>query len=150
MGYLCYRCGQDRIIKNGVSSNGYQKYRCANCGHSFTSKTEYVGYQPRSTVSHSSTQAQSVQPHVQLSQAPPINNFQSPLPAAKSCKDKTTAIILAACGFIGIAGLHQFYVGKKAIGIAYLFTFGFFFIGTIIDIILLCTGKFKDSNGFVL
>lgn len=52
-------------------------------------------------------------------------------------KNKTTAIVLCCCGFFGIAGLHKFYEGKTTSGIVYLCTVGWFFIGTIIDLIAL-------------
>ena len=54
-------------------------------------------------------------------------------------KDKMLAIILCCIGFFGIGGIHKFYEGKVFMGIIYLLTCGFFFIGTIIDlIVLLC------------
>lgn len=35
----CYKCGSDEIIKNGKNANGYQRYRCKSCGHTFVSGT---------------------------------------------------------------------------------------------------------------
>lgn len=64
-----------------------------------------------------------------------------------SAKSKNTAILLASAGFIGIPGLHHFYSGNIGTGILYLFTGGLFYIGTIVDIINLASGKFRDSNG---
>ncbi len=52
-------------------------------------------------------------------------------------KSKTTAIVLCCLGFFGLAGLHKFYEGKILSGVLYLFTAGWFFIGTIIDLIAL-------------
>ncbi len=52
-------------------------------------------------------------------------------------KNKTTAILLCCLGFFGIAGLHKFYEGKIGSGVLYLFTVGWCFIGTIIDLIAL-------------
>lgn len=37
-------------------------------------------------------------------------------------------------GFVCVAGLHRFYLGKVGSGILYLFTLGFFFIGTFADL----------------
>lgn len=64
-----------------------------------------------------------------------------------SDKNKNTALVLCLIGFIGIAGLHEFYVGKIIHGIVYFLTFGFFFIGTIISLIAILTGNFKDNVG---
>lgn len=50
-------------------------------------------------------------------------------------KDKTTMLLLAAIGFLGVAGIHRIITGDLLLGILYLFTAGFCFIGTIIDII---------------
>lgn len=47
-------------------------------------------------------------------------------------KNKWVALIL--CLFLGFFGAHKFYEGKIGTGIIYLFTFGLFFVGVIIDI----------------
>lgn len=67
-----------------------------------------------------------------------------------SSKKKSVAITLCCLSFIGLSGLHRFYVGKKASGIAHLFTFGFFWIGTVIDLVSLSKGNFTDCNGLKL
>lgn len=46
-------------------------------------------------------------------------------------KNKWVAILL--CVFLGYFGAHKFYEGKRGRGMLYLFTFGLFFIGVIID-----------------
>ena len=51
-------------------------------------------------------------------------------------KELTPAYVLAVLGFaIPIAGLHRFYLGQPIMGLLFLFTFGFFGIGTLIDLI---------------
>lgn len=67
-------------------------------------------------------------------------------------KDKTTALILAI--FLGWLGVHRFYVGKIGTGILMLLvvfcSLGVGWIWTLIDIIMIATDKFKDSNGYPL
>jgi TM2 domain-containing membrane protein YozV len=57
------------------------------------------------------------------------------------------ALLLSGGMFLGIFGLHRFYVGKIGTGIVWLLTFGLFGIGQVIDISLICVGQFKDCNG---
>lgn len=49
---------------------------------------------------------------------------------------KTDQVLLGAIlGFFGIAGIQRFMVGQNGMGILFLLTGGFCFIGTIIDIV---------------
>lgn len=50
-------------------------------------------------------------------------------------KDETTTLILAVLGFVVVAGVHRFYLGQIGMGLAYLLTAGFCFIGTIVDLV---------------
>jgi TM2 domain-containing membrane protein YozV len=65
-----------------------------------------------------------------------------------SDKSKTTALLL--CYFIGPLGAHRFYTGKIGTGILMLLTFGGFGIWTIIDMITLITGQYRDKNNLPL
>ncbi len=62
-------------------------------------------------------------------------------------KEKETTLILSIIGFIGIAGIHRFYVGKIGTGLLWLFTGGFLGIGTIVDVIKIANGNFRDKKG---
>lgn len=50
-------------------------------------------------------------------------------------RDTTTVLLLTLLGFVVLAGLQRFYLGQVGMGIIYLVTAGFCFIGTIIDAI---------------
>ena len=60
---------------------------------------------------------------------------------------KEWLVMVLLCLFLGNFGIHRFYTGHKAIGIAQLLTFGGCGIWTLIDLILILIGSFKDANG---
>ena len=62
-------------------------------------------------------------------------------------KSKMTALILCCLGFFGIAGLHRMYIGKAGSGVLYLLTNGICLVGTIVDLIAILSGGFKDNFG---
>jgi len=64
-----------------------------------------------------------------------------------SDRSKNVALICCLLGFVGLGGIHQFYVGKIFWGILYLITGGFLFVGTILDLISILIGAFKDNTG---
>ena len=64
-----------------------------------------------------------------------------------SDKSKQTTLILCLLGFLGIGGIHDFYLGKFGAGIIKLFTMNWFMLGTILDLIKIASGGYKDNAG---
>lgn len=62
-------------------------------------------------------------------------------------KSKMVALILCIIGFFGVGGLHRMYVGKVGSGVLHFLTYGICGIGTIIDLISILSGGFRDSYG---
>jgi hypothetical protein len=58
------------------------------------------------------------------------NSLQSPV-------EKGTAYLFWCMNFVGLAGMHRFYLGKPISGALYLVTFGFFGIGQFFDLFLI-------------
>ncbi|MFK7888669.1 MAG: TM2 domain-containing protein [Gammaproteobacteria bacterium] len=54
------------------------------------------------------------------------------------------------CLFLGFLGVHRFYVGKIGTGILMLLTFGGLGIWSLIDLIVIICGNFKDKNGLAI
>ncbi|MCC8111229.1 MAG: TM2 domain-containing protein [Ruminococcus sp.] len=67
-----------------------------------------------------------------------------------SNKSKTVALILCVLEFFWIGGLHRFYVGKFWTGLLWICTGGFFYIGTVLDLIAIVSGSFDDKSGLPL
>lgn len=49
--------------------------------------------------------------------------------------------------FLGVFGVHRFYLGKIGTGIAMIFTLGGFGIWMLIDFIMAVSGQMRDKDG---
>jgi TM2 domain-containing membrane protein YozV len=62
-------------------------------------------------------------------------------------EQKSWMTTLLLCLFVGTLGVHRFYVGKTGSGVAQLLTVGGCGIWTLVDLIMILTGKFTDAQG---
>ena len=84
------------------------------------------------------------QPQIPMPPKPTVDQFGNPI----SPKSRVVAAILA--WFLGIFGIHRFYVGKVGTGIAMIFTLGGLGIWALIDFIMILVGSFRDKEGRLL
>jgi len=61
--------------------------------------------------------------------------------------DKSLVIAVVLWFFVGILGVHRFYLGHIGMGVLYFLTLGLCGIGLLIDGILFLTGGLKPKNG---
>ena len=72
------------------------------------------------------------------------------VPSNSEPSDKDFVITLLICVFLGGLGVHRFFVNKIGTGVLMLVTLGGLGLWWIIDIILIVTGSFEDSEGKVI
>ncbi len=60
--------------------------------------------------------------------------------------EKSWVVAYLLAWFLGVFGIHRFYLGKIASGIAQMLTFGGCLIWSLIDFICLSFNNFKDSE----
>ncbi|MBA4417356.1 MAG: hypothetical protein C0392_05540 [Syntrophus sp. (in: bacteria)] len=70
------------------------------------------------------------------------------LPEGSDQKDWLITLLL--CVFLGYLGIHRFYTGHIVTGVIQILTCGGCGIWTLIDLIMIATGSFKDKDGNVL
>jgi len=68
--------------------------------------------------------------------------------AATGQKSWIVALLLSF--FLGVLGVHRFYVGKIGTGILMLVTLGGLGVWALIDLITIAVGKFSDKQGLPL
>ena len=67
--------------------------------------------------------------------------------ATEQISDKGFVPAILLCFFLGVLGVHRFWVGKYLTGILMLLTLGGLGIWSLIDFIIIVTGNFTDAQG---
>jgi TM2 domain-containing membrane protein YozV len=52
--------------------------------------------------------------------------------------------------FLGVIGVHRFYIGKIGTGILMICTVGGAGVWWLVDFIMICCNKFVDKQGYIL
>ena len=60
---------------------------------------------------------------------------------------KSQLVALLLCIFVGVLGIHRFYLGYTGIGIIQLLTGGGLGVWTLVDLIMIITGDLKPKDG---
>lgn len=66
---------------------------------------------------------------------------------SQQISDKGFVPTILLCFFLGIFGVHRFYVGKIGTGLLMLVTLGGLGIWSLIDFIIIVCGNFTDKQG---
>ena len=61
--------------------------------------------------------------------------------------DKSRLAAALLCWFVGVLGIHRFYVGKIGTGIAMIVTCGGLGVWALVDLVVILLGSFRDENG---
>jgi len=92
-------------------------------------------------------------PQAQAPTAPAISAAFVPVThdaAGNPVSDRSRLAAALLCFFVGVLGVHRFYVGKVGTGILMLVTFGGLGIWALIDLIIILVGTFRDKQDRVL
>ena len=68
-------------------------------------------------------------------------------PMTQTASEKGFVPTLLLCFFLGMLGVHRFYVGKIGTGLLQLVTFGGLGIWVMVDFIMIAVGSFTDADG---
>lgn len=121
----------------GNSSSGTYSYGTGAASASAASDA-YSASSSASSVSTASSGSSVSDPYSSGSNSSNFYSYTSFKPSAGSrLKPKNKWVSFFLCIFFGMIGAHKFYEGKILMGIAYLFTLGFFSIGVFVDLFLI-------------
>jgi TM2 domain-containing membrane protein YozV len=74
-------------------------------------------------------------------------NIQNKVNVSRTSDDRSIFVAVVLWFFLGLLGVHRFYLGHNGMGILYLFTGALCGLGWIIDGLLFLTGGLQPKNG---
>lgn len=78
---------------------------------------------------------------------PKVNEKEDAVESSGSGSGKSQLVALLLVIFVGVLGIHRFYLGYTLIGVIQLLTLGGCGIWSLIDLIMIITGDLKPMNG---
>lgn len=72
-------------------------------------------------------------------------SYPTPMIGGHGVYSSGTAYLLWCAGIFGFCGIHRFYLKKPVTGVIWLLTLGLFFIGQLIDLLLI-PGMVDNAN----
>lgn len=78
-----------------------------------------------------------------------MTTYAQPAAILPHMRSLTVSYLLAALGFLGVSGVHRFYMGKPITGIIWFLTGGLFMLGTIYDLITM-ESQVREANRYAL
>ena len=123
----CPNCGQEVA---------YGSQYCAACGTQLTWQSQQ---QPP-------PQQPYQQPYQQQYQQGPMQRFPGQY-TNRSVSPKSRLAVTLLAFFLGVLGVHNFYLGKILFGVLQLLTAGGFGIWALIDFVMALCGVMKDRDG---
>lgn len=135
-------------IKIVVDDRDNGERKCAYCGNILTPDDAFCSHCGRQTYGDAAQQAREAQQRSMQNTAYQQPQYRStPIgPDGRPLKSKVTSLIL--CALFGWCGAHRFYEGKIATALMWMFTFGFYGIGWLVDLIIIATrpGRYYDPK----
>lgn len=123
--------------------------KCPYCGGPIERDGRFCPYCGNQLEAPANVQEARQEIHIHYHQEQPVERKQVEyvvVPAqSKSPRSRLVALLL--CFFLGIFGVHRFYLGKIGTGFLYLLTYGMFGIGWLVDLLSLLLGKPCDKRG---
>lgn len=117
--------------------------KCSNCGAPVDQESRFCSYCGESVERAAETAKDHQEIHIHYHQETKYASKET-----FSSKSRVTALVL--CLLLGVLGAHKFYLGKFWVGVVYIFTYGLFGIGWLIDLVTLIAGNPTDKKGYRL